>query len=188
MRTLAKLALALSLTLTTTADAKPHKARHPRQTTAEKAAAKAAADRFVAECIHERTGPAKDGGITLADATALCKGIVRHQGRITRLAQRAADAIEACHEEVVIACEDTTVRSTDKGECSDATLNGKHAFDVCTGHGPAWSKAPAAAPLKTSSGKKPTAKQQAAYEDCLNEVDTLDEDAAAERCSGELED
>jgi len=63
----------------------------------------------------------------------------KHALKIAKLAARAAKAIEACELEVSIACEDTTERDHDGGECSDATLNAKHAFDVCTGQGPAFS-------------------------------------------------
>jgi hypothetical protein len=97
---------------------------------------KAATDRWVAACVHERTGPT--GGIPAREALELCRSIAKHQARIDRLAARAAAAIEACEAEVSVACEDTTERSSDHGECSDATLRASHAFDVCAGRGPAW--------------------------------------------------
>lgn len=127
MRTV--IALIASLALTSTAGAKPRNHRPAKVSTA-------AQERFIADCVTERTGP--DGGITAKEALKLCTGIVKHQARIDRLAERAAKAIEACEEEVSIACEDTTERDHDGGECSDDTLRAKHAFDVCTGHGPAF--------------------------------------------------
>lgn len=108
--------------------------------------AQAAKERFVLACVDERTGP--DGGISVDEAMQLCRGIVRHQARITKLATLAAKARAAalpnlvkraehdCAEEVSIACEDTTERSEDHGECSDKTLEAKHAFDVCRGTAP----------------------------------------------------
>lgn len=117
----------------------------PRKAAAK--ARKAAEERFVLACVDERTGPT--GGISTDDAYELCRGIVKHSRRIDKLAKRASDARSAgaaprlvkrleweCAEEVSIACEDTTVRSTDGGECSDATLEAKHAFDVCRGKAP----------------------------------------------------
>jgi len=126
-----------SLTLCTTAFAAPRKTAKAR---------KAAEERFVLACIDERTGPTD--GLTLSDAEQLCRGIVRHQHKITKLAKLADRARKAgverltkraeweCAEEVSIACEDTTVRDHDGGECSDATLEAKHAFDVCRGKAP----------------------------------------------------
>ncbi len=131
MRTLAILAASLTLAFSTLADAKPRK--HARRA---KAPTSAATEAYIAECVGERTGP--DGGIPVKEALKLCTGIVRHDAKITKLAARAAKAIEACEEEVSIACEDTTERDHDGGECSDATLRAAHAFDVCTGHGPAF--------------------------------------------------
>lgn len=96
----------------------------------------AATEAYIVACINERTGPTD--GISAREAIKLCTGIAKHQARIDKLAERAAKAIEACEEEVGIACEDTTERDHDGGECSDDTLRAKHAFDVCTGHGPAW--------------------------------------------------
>lgn len=135
MRTIGKIAVvALALLATSTAAAAPRKsaakARH------------AAEERFVVQCVDERTGPT--GGISTDDAYELCRAIVKHNHRIDKLAKRASDARSAgaaprliarltaeCAEEVSVACEDTTVRSVDGGECSDATLEAKHAFDVC---------------------------------------------------------
>ena len=135
MRTLATLCIVLA---TSTASASPR--RHNAKAT------KAAEERFVLACIDERTGPTD--GLTLADAEQLCRGIVRHQHKITKLAKLADRARAAgvdrltkraeweCAEEVSIACEDTTVRDHDGGECSDATLERLHAFDVCRGKAP----------------------------------------------------
>lgn len=139
MRTMSAISLALSL-LASTADAKPRHHRKP-----------AAQSKWMRDCIHERTGP--DGGVSVTEARKICKAeqpddevelakselaVAKHHAKIAKLAQRAAKAIEACEEEVSIACEDTTERDHDGGECSDATLRAKHAFDVCTGHGPAF--------------------------------------------------
>lgn len=136
MRKLA--AILATLALATSANAAP---RHRRPS-----AAKLAKERFVLACVDERTGP--DGGIPVDEAMKLCRGIVRHQARISHLADLAAKARAAnlprlaakvaweCAEEVSIACEDTTERSEDHGECSDATLESKHAFDVCRGKAP----------------------------------------------------
>lgn len=117
----------------------------PRHSNAK--AKHAAQERFVLACVDERTGP--DGGIDTDEAFKLCRGIVRHQVKIDKLAKRASDArangatprliqrLEwECAEEVSIACEDTTERSEDHGECSDQTLEAKHAFDVCRGKAP----------------------------------------------------
>lgn len=133
MRTLTALALSLA-TLASTADARPRKSTTK--------ANRAAAEKFVMACVDERTGP--DGGIDTDDAFKLCRGIVRHQAKITKLAKRAESARVAgaaprlikrleweCAEEVSVACEDTTERDHDGGECSDATLEAKHAFAVC---------------------------------------------------------
>lgn len=133
MRTLTAIALSLAA-LVSTADARPHKP------TAK--ANRAAQEKFVLECVDERTGP--DGGIDTEEAFKLCRGIVRHQAKITKLAKRAEGARVAgaaprlikrleweCAEEVSIACEDTFERDHDGGECSDATLEAKHAFAVC---------------------------------------------------------
>lgn len=138
MRTLS--AILATLVLASTAHAAP------RKSTAAKAR-KAAEERFVVACVDERTGPT--GGLSTDDAYELCRAIVKHQHRIDKLAKRASDARSAgaalrlvkrleweCAEEVSIACEDTTVRSVDGGECSDATLEAKHAFDVCRGKAP----------------------------------------------------
>lgn len=136
MRTL--LALALILTATT-ADAKPrhHARRKPADST------------WVRQCVAERTSST----VTAAQARASCKAeepddevslakrelaAARHRAKIAKLADRAAKALEACEEAVSLACEDTTERATDAGECSDATLRAAHRFDVCLGHGPAW--------------------------------------------------
>lgn len=118
----------------------------PRKSTAAKAR-KAAEERFVVVCVDERTGPT--GGISTDDAYELCRAIVKHQHRVDKLAKRASDARSAkapdrlvkrleseCAEEVSIACEDTTVRSVDGGECSEKTLEAKHVFDVCRGKAP----------------------------------------------------
>jgi hypothetical protein len=122
------------------AQAKPHKQSAK--------ANRAAEERFLLACIDERTGPADAGGLELDDAEQLCRGIVKHQKRITKLAKLAAKARAAgigrlskraeweCAEEVSVACEDTTERSTDGGECSDKTLEALHAFDVCRGLAP----------------------------------------------------
>lgn len=115
----------------------------------------AAKERFILECVDERTGP--DGGIEVDEAMKLCRGIVKHQARITKLAKLAADARAAklpnlvkraehdCAEEVSIACEDTTVRDHDDGTCSDKTLESLHAFDVCRDTAPIRPDAPVAA-------------------------------------------
>lgn len=136
MRTLALVLASLLLSTATAADAKPRKLN----------AKKAAAERFVLECVDERTGPTD--GLDTDEAFKLCRGIVRHQAKIDKLVKRAADARHAgiarlakrleleCAEEVSIACEDTTLRDEDHGECSDATLESKHAFDVCRGKAP----------------------------------------------------
>ena len=141
MRTMTRLAcVALALVAgIQIADAKPRKSAAK--------ANRAAQEKFVLACVDERTGP--DGGIELDDAFKLCRGIVRHQAKITKLAKRAEGArtagaaprlvrlLEAaCAEEVSIACEDTTDRAVDNGECSDKTLEAKHAFDVCRGKAP----------------------------------------------------
>jgi hypothetical protein len=132
-------AILATLALATSASAAPRK--HPSKS-------QAARERFVLACVDERTGPAKDGGLELDEAEKLCRGIVRHQAKITKLATLAAKARAAgitrlavrvqlkCTEEVSIACEDTTERDHDGGECSDATLEAKHAFDVCRGASP----------------------------------------------------
>lgn len=138
MRTLTALALSLAA-LVSTADARPRKSTAKTN--------RAAAEKFVLACVDERTGP--DGGIDTDDAFKLCRGIVRHQAKIAKLAKRAEGARIAgaaprlikrleweCAEEVSIACEDTTERDHDGGECSDATLEAKHAFDVCRGKAP----------------------------------------------------
>lgn len=143
MRTLS--AILATLVIASTAHASTAHAA-PRKSTAAKAR-KAAEERFVVACVDERTGPT--GGISTDDAYELCRGIVRHQHKIAKLAKRASDARSAgaaprlvkrleweCAEEVSVACEDTTVRSEDGGECSDATLEAKHAFDVCRGKAP----------------------------------------------------
>ena len=135
------LAIVLVAALTSTA------AAAPRKTKATTLARKAAEAKFVHDCVDERTGPTD--GISTDEAFKLCRGIVRHQHKITKLAKRAADARSAgaaprlitrleaeCSEEVSIACEDTTVRSEDGGECSDATLEQRHAFDVCRAAAP----------------------------------------------------
>lgn len=119
----------------------------PRKHNPRAKADRAATERFVLACVDERTGP--DGGIDTDEAFKLCKGIVRHNAKIAKLAKRANDAkangatprlvkrLELeCAEEVSIACEDTTERDHDGGECSDATLESKHAFDVCRGKAP----------------------------------------------------
>lgn len=123
------LALAALLSIVATADARPHRRQHQRES-------KAVQDRYIATCVSERTGPV--GGLPVREALTLCTSIARHDAKIARLAERAAAAIEACELEVSIACEDTTERAEDHGECSDDTLRARHAFDVCTGHGPAF--------------------------------------------------
>lgn len=138
MRTLSAILATLVLTGSTGIAA-------PRNSNAK--AKRAAAERFVLACVDERTGP--DGGISTDDAYQLCRGIARHNAKVEKLAKRASDArsnggsprlvarlTAECAEEVSIACEDTTVRSEDHGECSDATLEAKHAFDVCRGKAP----------------------------------------------------
>lgn len=116
----------------------------PRKTSAK--SKRAAQELFILQCVDERTGP--DDGLELEDAQQLCRSIVRHQAKVTKLAKMAAQARAAgitrlaakvaheCAEEISIACEDTTVRSEDHGECSDKTLEAKHAFDVCRGLAP----------------------------------------------------
>jgi hypothetical protein len=92
-----------------------HRSPKARTVTAESAAGEA----FIAECVHERTGPT--GGITVKAALKLCTGIVRHQSKIAKAAARARKAIEACEQTVVDACVDAaaTDGSTD---CEDAAL------------------------------------------------------------------
>lgn len=119
----------------------------PRKHTSKSHAAK---ERFILECVDERTGPSD--GLEVDEAMKLCRGIIRHQAKITKLAKLAADARAAklanltkraewnCAEEVSIACEDTMERSEDGGECSDKTLEAKHAFDVCRGIAPIAAK------------------------------------------------
>lgn len=134
-------AILATLALATSAAAAPRK--HVSK-------AQAAKERLVLACVEERTGP--DGGIEVEDAMRLCRGIARHQAKITKLATLAAKARAAklpnlvkraefdCAEEISIACEDTTDRSEDHGECSDKTLEAKHAFDVCRGIAPVAAK------------------------------------------------
>lgn len=134
MRTLS--AVLASLVLATTVSAAPRKHNSAAK------ARKAAEAKFIVECVDERTGPT--GGLSTDDAYELCRSIVKHNHRIAKLAKRAADARAAgatprlitrleweCAEEVSVACEDTTVRDHDGGECSNATLEKLHAFDVC---------------------------------------------------------
>ncbi len=104
--------------------------RHHRAPRAAKANT-AAQDQFVVTCINERTGPT--GGIPVKDAIKLCQAIVRNQSKIAKAAARAAKAIEACEVAVVNACFDAGEPS-----CEDAALRSSGAFDVCTGHGPAF--------------------------------------------------
>lgn len=92
-----------------------HRSPKARTTTAESAAGEA----FIAECVHERTGPT--GGITVRQALKLCTGIVRHNGRIAKAAARAKKAIEACEQAVVDACVDAA-DSSGSSECEDAAL------------------------------------------------------------------
>jgi len=84
---------------------------------------------FIAECVHERTGPT--GGISVAEARELCGAIVRNSAIIHAAVQRANAAIEACELAVSVACEDTTLRSVDSGECEDDVLRARGAFDPC---------------------------------------------------------
>lgn len=141
MRTLSAILATLVLATSTPVSAAP------RQHNPAAKARKAAEAKFVHDCVDERTGPT--GGISTDDAYQLCRGIVKHNRRIDKLAKRASDARSAgaaprlvkrleweCAEEVSIACEDTTIRGEDNGECSDATLEAKHAFDVCRGKAP----------------------------------------------------
>lgn len=126
-----KLAILAVLLAATPALAKPHPSK-----------AHGAKERAVLACIDERTGPT--GGLDLEDASKLCRSIARHDAKIAKLAKLAQQARDAklprlvskatadCEEEVSIACEDTTERAEDHGECSDATLRAKHAFDICT--------------------------------------------------------
>lgn len=138
MRTLSAILASLVLATSTPVSAAPRKHNPAAK------ARKAAEAKFVHDCVDERTGPT--GGISTDDAYELCRGIVKHQHRIDKLAKRASDARSAgatprliakleweCAEEVSIACEDTTLRDHDGGECSDATLEKLHAFDVCRG-------------------------------------------------------
>lgn len=95
-RTIAKIALALALSLLCplAADAKPRKRTEPTAKVDAPGVARAKAE--------------------LARA--------KHAVRIAKAAARAAAAIEACHEAVILACEDTTERSVDAGECDAAAL------------------------------------------------------------------
>lgn len=133
MRTLSAILATLAFMASTgLAKPKKHSARLPRATTA-------ATEAYVVQCINERTGP--DGGIPVRDAIKLCQGIAKHQAKITRLAERAAKAIEACQQEVSDACVDACDNQTEGCDCTDSDLTVNHAFDVCTGHGPAWGAA-----------------------------------------------
>lgn len=128
-------AILATLALSTTALAAPR-----RQNQSRKAAAK---EHAVLLCVDERTGPTD--GLELEEAFRLCRAIARHDAKVAKLAKQAAQARASgitrlaarleweCAEEISIACEDTAVRSEDGGECSDATLESKHAFDVCRG-------------------------------------------------------
>ena len=129
MRHLAKLALALSLLAPLAADAKPRKS-------SQSAA-------WMSTCIHERTGPV--GGISQSEARAICTAENPHskhraddpavalakrelasaklQLRIAKATARAARAIELCEEAILVACEDTTERATDRGECDADKLS-----------------------------------------------------------------
>lgn len=159
----------LALLSATTADAAPHKLPVPN---------KAASDKFVQDCIHERTSPT--GGISRTAAAHLCRAIVRNQAKIAKAAELAVNAIQACRMTVVAACVET---SNSNSECDDAAL--QHAFEICTGGGPAWS-APATLTL-IPIGRRVSASQRKAYFECLDEVDVDPDISAAERCAGELE-
>lgn len=117
-------ALVLALTTSAVNAAPRHKAHKPR-----------AESKWVRDCIAERTGPTE--GITAAEARRICRAeepedevsaakaaltLARLKARIAKAKARVAKAIEACEEAVVVECENTTLRSTDGGECSDATL------------------------------------------------------------------
>ena len=120
--------LALALTVTAAAasfaDAKPHRAHRAKPTKATQ---------WMRDCIAERTS----AGTSRIEATKICRSeqpdddvaIAKRQLDAARLAaklakarERVAKAIEACEELVSVACEDSTERSTDNGECSDETL------------------------------------------------------------------
>jgi hypothetical protein len=133
----ALIALTLLVATPHIADAKPRK----------QSAKALARNRAILECVDERTGPT--GGLELDDAEKLCRTIARHDAKVAKLAKRAAEARSAglerlvkrieseCVDEVTLACEDTTERAEDHGECSAARLEAKHAFDVCRGKAPA---------------------------------------------------
>lgn len=86
MRTIAALALVLSLTATSFAA--------PRH----KGAAKAQREADLKACVHERTGPT--GGITLAEATRLCRALAKADAAVAK----AHRAIAACEQAVTDAC------------------------------------------------------------------------------------
>lgn len=89
-----------------------------------------AADPAVTACVHERTGPT--GGIPAKEALKLCTQIARHTTKHAKAKARAAKAIEACRDDVFVACEDETERDHDDGECSDEALQAELAECVAT--------------------------------------------------------
>lgn len=90
---------------------------------------------------------------------------------------RADTAIERCEQALVELCQ--VEHGVSGGACEDAALKAQFAACHEPGRAPGWNA--------RGRAKTPTKAQRAAYEECLDEVDTTDEDAAAERCAGELE-
>jgi hypothetical protein len=111
--------LALMLT-TSLAHAKPRRHGHKAKPTT------AAAERFITDCVIERTGPTD--GITAKAALKLCTGIVRHDAKIAKSAERARKAVEACEQAIVDACVDAA-DGTETTTCEDDVLQA--AFKVC---------------------------------------------------------
>jgi hypothetical protein len=89
MRTITTLALVLSLA--STASASP---RH-------RGAAKASREAALKVCVHERTGPT--GGITVAEATKLC----RLEAKVRAAQAKAKAVIAACEQAVADLCVET---------------------------------------------------------------------------------
>lgn len=128
MKTTIAMTLALLLGTAGFVEAGKRAARGAVKTAVHKAKTEQAAakERFIADCVHERTGP--DGGITAREAIRLCTGIVRHDAKIAKAAARALKAIAACEQAIVDACVDAA-EPEGSADCLDEAL--RPAFATC---------------------------------------------------------
>ncbi len=113
---------------------------------------------------------------TASDKLAKARAKVTRATKSSRSAITRADAaIERCERAIVDLCQ--VEHGVTGGQCEDAALSSQFAACHTPSRALGWA----------GKGKVIPAEKRADYEACLDEVDTDDADASAERCAGEPE-